>query len=184
MKFSLFIPPTGSETNTLKAHNNHSFKNSFSADFSCPITLVSPPPPNSSTRKSPSVDIVVVEKYSNFSASTPLYTINACRSNKVTTKDNNLLGIKSSASTCETSENDNISGGDLSLESFDVKMWTGSESDHSAPSYASSISLDSQSEEAILEFMRRFVNVIFKDCSSITLELKAEFGVHSRVMYI
>ena len=45
--------------------------------------------------------------------------------NKVTTKDNNLLGIKSSASTCETSENDNISGGELSLESFDVKMWTG-----------------------------------------------------------
>lgn len=150
MEFSFFIPQTGSETNTLKAHT-HSFKNSFSADFSCPvkpnkisqfvkddivkvdqtpITLVSPPP-NSPARKSPSVDIVVVEKYSNFSASTPLYqrpTISACnnpRSNKVTTKDNNLLGIKSSASTCETSENDNISGGELSLESFDVKMWTG-----------------------------------------------------------
>ena len=62
----------------------------------------------------------------------------------------------------------------------DIRMWIRSESENSVPSWASSISLDSQSEEAILDFMRRFVNILFHDSSSITLELKSEFGQYAR----
>lgn len=172
-----------------------SFKNSFSADFNIPnkstkiaqfvnddCAVPNAPPPVHS-QPSPSVDIVVVDKSS---AALNANTHAKLRSNtkSITTKDNNnLLGLPSSASTCETSENDNISA-DVSLESFDVRMWNKTESDQVsvAPSFASSISLDtSQSDEAVLEFMRRFVMILFTDCSSITLELKSEFGQYSRM---
>lgn len=79
-----------------------------------------------------------------------------------------------SASTSEHEAN-------ASVESSDLKMWIRSESDNSVPSWASSISLDSQTEEVTLEFMRRFVNILFKDSTSITLELKSEFGLYARV---
>lgn len=55
------------------------------------------------------------------------------------------------------------------------------ESSHSVPSWASSISLDSQTEEGILAFMRNFVKVLFQNSGTITLELKSEFGLLARV---
>ncbi|XP_058819355.1 uncharacterized protein KIAA0513 isoform X2 [Topomyia yanbarensis] len=67
------------------------------------------------------------------------------------------------------------------LESSELKMWIRSESENSVPSWASSISLDSQSEEAILDFMKRFVKILFRESASITLELKSEFGQYARM---
>lgn len=55
------------------------------------------------------------------------------------------------------------------------------ESENSVPSWASSISLDSQTEEAIVEFMRKFVSVLFEDSSTISLDIKSEFGLKTRV---
>ncbi|EDS28366.1 conserved hypothetical protein [Culex quinquefasciatus] len=66
------------------------------------------------------------------------------------------------------------------LESSELKMWIRSESENSVPSWASSISLDSQSEEAILDFMKRFVKILFRESGSITLELKSDFGQYAR----
>lgn len=141
---------------------------------------------NSQNQTSPSIDIVVDNStlVNNSSTNTVVLSRHVTtKPNQETTKDNNnLLGLPSSnlsASTCETSENDNISTGDAgSLESLDVKMWHRPNSD---PSSISSISLDSQTEEAVLDFMRRFTSILFADSASITVELKAEFGQYSRV---
>uniref|UniRef100_A0A182JUG6 SBF2 domain-containing protein n=1 Tax=Anopheles christyi TaxID=43041 RepID=A0A182JUG6_9DIPT len=86
------------------------------------------------------------------------------------------LGIPSSASTSDN-ESCAFSG---TLESSELKMWIRSESENSVPSWASSISLDSQSEEAVLDFMKRFVRILFHDSSSITLQLKSDFGQFAR----
>uniref|UniRef100_A0A182QGY7 SBF1/SBF2 domain-containing protein n=1 Tax=Anopheles farauti TaxID=69004 RepID=A0A182QGY7_9DIPT len=86
------------------------------------------------------------------------------------------LGIPSSASTSDN-ESCAFSG---TLESSELKMWIRSESENSVPSWASSISLDSQSEEAVLDFMKRFVRILFHDSSSITLQLKSDFGQYAR----
>lgn len=74
-----------------------------------------------------------------------------------------------------TSEND-VYNASISRESSDLKVWIRSESENSVPSWASSISLDSQTEETTLEFMKRFVNALFEDSSSISLDIKSEFG--------
>uniref|UniRef100_A0AAG5DTU8 SBF1/SBF2 domain-containing protein n=1 Tax=Anopheles atroparvus TaxID=41427 RepID=A0AAG5DTU8_ANOAO len=86
------------------------------------------------------------------------------------------LGIPSSASTSDN-ESCAFSG---TLESSELKMWIRSESENSVPSWASSISLDSQSEEAVLDFMKRFVRILFHDSASITLQLKSDFGQYAR----
>ncbi|XP_065085116.1 uncharacterized protein KIAA0513 isoform X2 [Ochlerotatus camptorhynchus] len=86
------------------------------------------------------------------------------------------IGIPSSASTSDN-ESCVLSA---TLESSELKMWIRSESENSVPSWASSISLDSQSEEAILDFMKRFVKVLFRESSAITLELKSDFGQYAR----
>lgn len=88
-------------------------------------------------------------------------------------------GIPSSASTSDN-ESCAFSG---TLESSELKMWIRSESENSVPSWASSISLDSQSEEAVLDFMKRFVRILFHDSSSITLQLKSDFGQFARVSW-
>ncbi|CRL05248.1 CLUMA_CG018185, isoform A [Clunio marinus] len=99
----------------------------------------------------------------------------------LTTKENNLLGIPPTSCSTATSESgDNLSLGDLSFESMEVKMWQKSESESVALS-CSSISLDSSSDEVTFEFMRRFVSTLFTDSSSITLELKHQFGQHARL---
>lgn len=56
------------------------------------------------------------------------------------------------------------------------------DSENSVPSWASSISLDSQTEEAIVEFMRKFISVLFEDSSTISLDIKSEFGLKTRVI--
>ncbi|XP_058061682.1 uncharacterized protein KIAA0513 [Anopheles bellator] len=86
------------------------------------------------------------------------------------------LGIPSSASTSDN-ESCAFSG---TLESSELKMWIRSESENSVPSWASSISLDSQSEEAVLDFMKRFVRILFHDSGSVTLQLKSDFGQYAR----
>lgn len=63
----------------------------------------------------------------------------------------------------------------------ELKQFCHSESNYSAQSWGSVISLDSPSEDEALEFMRRFVAFLFEDSSMLTLELKSEFGVKSRV---
>lgn len=72
----------------------------------------------------------------------------------------------------------------ISRESSDLKVWIRSESENSVPSWASSISLDSQTEEATLEFMKRFVFELFEDSSSISLDVKSEFGNLAAVINI
>lgn len=66
----------------------------------------------------------------------------------------------------------------------ELKQICHSESNYSAQSWGSIISLDSPSEDKALEFMRRFVAILFEDSSILTLELKSEFGVKSRVRLI
>lgn len=64
------------------------------------------------------------------------------------------------------------------------KQFCHSESNYSAQSWGSIISLDSPSEDEALEFMRAFVTILFEDSSLLTLELKSEFGEKSRVSAI
>lgn len=64
------------------------------------------------------------------------------------------------------------------------KQFCHSESNYSAQSWDSIISLDSPSEDEALEFMRAFVTILFEDSSLLTLELKSEFGEKSRVIAI
>lgn len=106
--------------------------------------------------------------------------------NALPTKENNLLAIpvanscSSATSECGGNE-DNLSlceGG--SVESLEVKMWHKSETESVAPS-CSSLSMDSSTDEAIFEFMRRFVTTLFTDSLAITLEFKHQFGQYARV---
>uniref|UniRef100_A0A336LLH1 CSON011440 protein n=1 Tax=Culicoides sonorensis TaxID=179676 RepID=A0A336LLH1_CULSO len=89
----------------------------------------------------------------------------------------NRLAIPSSSAS--TSDNDPCIA-DVSFESADLKNWIRSESYTSVPSWASSFSLDSQSEEAALEFMKNFNNALFTNPASITVEMKSEFGQYAR----
>lgn len=100
----------------------------------------------------------------------------------LTTKENNLLGIPPTSSTATSESGDNLSLCDGSLDSLEVKMWHKSETESVAPS-CSSISMDSSSDEATFEFMRRFVLVLFTDSVGITLELKHQFGQYARVSF-
>lgn len=59
-----------------------------------------------------------------------------------------------------------------------------SESLNSVPSWASSISLDCQSDETIVEFMKNFVQILYEDSTTITLDIKSEFGHKARVSII
>lgn len=61
----------------------------------------------------------------------------------------------------------------------DAKYWIRSGSDGSVRSWASSLSLDSQSDEATaaaVEFMRKYVSELFSTPGDISLEQKAKFG--------
>jgi hypothetical protein len=103
-------------------------------------------------------------------------------SKTLTTKENNLLAIPANSCSTATSESgDNLSLCDgNSIESLEVKMWHKSESESVAPS-CSSLSMDCSTDEAIFEFMRRFVSILFTDSTAITLELKHQFGQYARV---
>lgn len=118
---------------------------------------------------------------------------NNSNNNNITTKkalttiENNLLAIPVGANSCSTATSE--SGDNLSLcdgnsiDSLEVKMWHKSESESIAPS-CSSLSMDSSTDEAIFEFMRRFVSILFTDSLAITLELKHQFGQYARVSRI
>ncbi|XP_055382103.1 uncharacterized protein KIAA0513 [Condylostylus longicornis] len=86
---------------------------------------------------------------------------------------------KTSNSSTLTSLNDPLpmSG---SMESSDLKNWVRSDSLNSDPSWASSISLDGETEESCKKFMKQFVEILFTNSSTITAELKSEFGIHAR----
>lgn len=87
------------------------------------------------------------------------------------------------ATSISASDNDsNIPS--ISRESVELKQYCRSESDNSVQSWGSIISFDSKSEDEALEFMRRFVTILFEDSTSLSLELKSEFGEKSRVILI
>lgn len=68
----------------------------------------------------------------------------------------------------------------ISYDSTD--MWIRSESNNSVPSWASTISLDSQTDDVVIEFIRRFLKTLFdNDSDKISLDMKAEFGQVARV---
>lgn len=62
-----------------------------------------------------------------------------------------------------------------------VELRRYSNSDHSIQSLKSIASLESQCEDDTLEFMRRYVDILFDNSAQLTLELKSEFGLKSRV---
>lgn len=72
----------------------------------------------------------------------------------------------------------------ISDYSIELRQLDRSNSDVSVQSLESIISLDSQTDDDMLAFMRRFVNILFLDSSKLTLELKSEFGLKSRVRTI
>lgn len=102
---------------------------------------------------------------------------NSEKENEAKGDDNSLALCIQSPGNISVSENDlNIAS--ISAASSDVKLYCHSESDQSCGSL---ISLDSKCEDEAVEFMRRFVNTLFQDSTSISLELKSEFGEKSRV---
>lgn len=82
------------------------------------------------------------------------------------------------------SENDSRIPSISQQSATELKQFCNSESNYSAQSWGSIISLDSPSEDEALEFMRRFVTILFEDSLLLTLELKSEFGEKSRVSFI
>lgn len=96
-----------------------------------------------------------------------------------------MLAIPANSCSTVTSESgDNLSLCDgNSIDSLEVKMWHKSESESVGPS-CSSISMDCSADEAVFEFMRRFVSILFTDSLAITLELKHQFGQYARVSKI
>lgn len=89
--------------------------------------------------------------------------------------------ISCAISTLSTSEYDLCIPSSLSCETTTGGIWVRSESINSVPSWASTISLDSQSDEAVIEFIRRFLAMLFDHPDKISLEAKAEFGQVVRV---
>lgn len=69
----------------------------------------------------------------------------------------------------------------MSEASIELKQWNYANSDASVQSLKSIASIESQSEDDTLQFMRRFVDYLFQNSSQLTLELKSEFGIKSRV---
>lgn len=78
------------------------------------------------------------------------------------------------------SEND-FHESSLSEASIELKQWNYTNSDNSIQSLKSIASIESQSEDDSLQFMRRFVDILFQNSAHLTLELKSEFGIKTRV---
>lgn len=70
----------------------------------------------------------------------------------------------------------------ISEASIELKQWDYSNS-NSLHSLKSIASLESQCEDDTLEFMKRYVDILFENCAQLTLELKSEFGLKSRVIH-
>lgn len=98
--------------------------------------------------------------------------------NSATVADDSLA-VHRIDSIASLSTNDNASR--VSSASKDEKQCKRSGSTNSAHSWESNISLDSASDDDSLEFMKRYVTILFENSSTLTLELKSEFGEKSRV---
>lgn len=98
--------------------------------------------------------------------------------NSATVADESLV-VHRIDSIASISTNDNASH--VSSASKDEKQCKRSGSTNSAHSWESNISLDSVSDDDSLEFMKRYVGILFENSSGLTLELKSEFGEKSRV---
>lgn len=72
----------------------------------------------------------------------------------------------------------------ISEASIELKQWNYANSDASVQSLKSIASLESQSEDDILQFMRQFVDILFQNNAQLTLELKSEFGIRTRVSVV
>lgn len=68
--------------------------------------------------------------------------------------------------------------------SEELKQWNYTNSDVSVQSLKSISSLESQSEDDTMQFMRRFVDILFQNSTQLTLELKSEFGRRTRVSVV
>uniref|UniRef100_A0A8D8ERS5 Uncharacterized protein KIAA0513 n=1 Tax=Culex pipiens TaxID=7175 RepID=A0A8D8ERS5_CULPI len=160
--------------------NDRPPSNSISTDFShsnysnnsCSIDSKSPQPPPDGVECDQAAAVVAAVEVASKSVPAVVEAVPSGKDHYREPK----LGIPSSASTSDN-ESCVLSA---TLESSELKMWIRSESENSVPSWASSISLDSQSEEAILDFMKRFVKILFRESGSITLELKSDFGQYAR----
>lgn len=86
--------------------------------------------------------------------------------------------------TSETHSDIDIQQFSVSEASVELKQWNYSNSDLSLQSLKSIASLESQCEDDTLEFMKRYVDILFENCAQLTLELKSEFGLKSRVKHI
>lgn len=95
-------------------------------------------------------------------------------------KQKNVLFFLGTAAYDSNSEFD-LQQYSLSEASVELKRWDYSNSDHSIQSLKSIASLESQCEDDTLEFMRRYVDILFDNSAQLTLELKSEFGLKSRV---
>lgn len=69
----------------------------------------------------------------------------------------------------------------ISEASVELNQWNYTNSDASVQSLKSIASLESQNEDDALQFMRRFVDILFHHSAQLTLELKSEFGIRTRV---
>lgn len=105
-------------------------------------------------------------------------TVDGCRGGGGQQKN-----ISCAISTLSTSDYDLCLPSSLSSVETTTGMWIRSESINSVPSWASTISLDSHTDETVIEFIRRFLTTLFEDPQKISLELKAEFGQVVRVRW-
>lgn len=88
------------------------------------------------------------------------------------------LAVHRIDSAASLSTNDNASH--VSSASKDEKQCKRSGSTNSVHSWESNISLDSASDDDALEFMKKYVGILFENSTALTLELKSEFGEKSR----
>lgn len=84
--------------------------------------------------------------------------------------------------TCQSNSEVDLQQYSVSEASIELRQWNYSNSDHSIQSLKSIASLESQCEDDTLEFMRRYVDILFDNSGQLTLELKSEFGLKSRVI--
>lgn len=117
-----------------------------------------------------------------------------CEWNKLNNSTDFLLAnIPSSLCVCvfftlgnatETHSDIDIQPFSISEASMELRQWNYSNSDHSLQSLKSIARLESQCEDDTLEFIKRYVEILFENCAQLTLELKSEFGLKSRVSYV
>lgn len=95
-------------------------------------------------------------------------------------KEQRTKNVSCALSTLSTSEYDLCIPSSLSCDTT-TDVWVRSESINSVPSWASTISLDSQQDDTVIEFVKRFLTILFDNPEKISLELKSEFGQVARV---